>query len=383
MATAAAARPNDCARCGTELSPALLVCPSCNALVHAEALKQLAASAEQAEVAGDTNRAAELWREALDHLPPNTKQYTSILERVAALGQRGTMDARQAELARTRAKYGKYGSIVSAIAVFLVKFKFIIILLLTKGKLLLLGLTKLSTLSSMAVFLGFDAHFIGWPLALGLMLSIYVHEMGHVAALRRHGMAASAPMFIPFVGAVIRMQQRFHGEWVEAEIGLAGPLWGMGAALFAYGVYRATGVTYWRTIAGWGALINMFNLLPVWQLDGARAFRAMSRTHRVAAALALLAAALVSGERMIWIPFLGAAWAIFRRPAARADVRALGYYVFLVGVLALMASVCRITPTANAVSPCPSTSSSIDCSSRSRSPLPSSSGPRRISSGDR
>ena len=232
---------------------------------------------------------------------------------------------------------------ISAIAVFLVKFKFVIVLLLTKGKLLLLGLTKLSTLSSMALFLGFDARFLGWPLALGLVLSIYVHEMGHVAALQRHGIKASSPMFIPGLGAFIRSQQRIHGEWAEADVGLAGPLWGFGAAAVSFSIYRATGTAYWATIAGWGALINAFNLTPVWQLDGAHAFKAMSRPHRIAAAAALLAAAVLSGQRMIWLPFIGASWAVFTmKPAARADVRAVGYYVALVGALSVLAALCRV-----------------------------------------
>src|SRR5207237_8755513 len=125
----------------------------------------------------------------------------TILARLTALSDSAGKSERQAEVERVRARYGKHGAVVSAIAVFLVKFKFVILLLLTKGKLLLLGLTKLSTLSSMALFFGFDARFLGWQLALGLVLSIYVHEMGHVAALHRHGIKASSPMFIPGFGA--------------------------------------------------------------------------------------------------------------------------------------------------------------------------------------
>jgi Zn-dependent protease len=298
-------------------------------------------SAEEAEAAKDGPRAVVLWRQALDLLPNDTKQYHAVLDRVATLDKQYGNITRQAEVDRVRAKYGKHGALVSAIAVFLVKFKFIIVLILTKGKLLLLGLTKLSTLSSMALFLGFDARFLGWQLALGLVLSIYVHEMGHVAALHRHGIKASSPMFLPGLGAFIRAQQRIHGEWAEADIGLAGPLWGLGAAIFAYAVYTATGVAYWATLAGWGALINAFNLLPIWQLDGAHAFKAMSRPHRIVAAGALLAAALLSRERMLWLPFFGASWAVFRKPSARADVRAVGYYVALVGALALIAALCR------------------------------------------
>lgn len=332
------AESDTCGRCGTEIAPALLVCPSCHALVHAEDLKQLAADAELAESRHDVGHAITLWRQALDRLPPETKQYAAIVDRVAALGDRSATDARQAEIDRIRGKYGKYGAAVSAIAIFLLKFKFVIVLLLTKGQLLLLGLTKLSTLSSMALFLGFDARFLGWQLALGLVLSIYVHEMGHVAALHRHGIKASSPMFIPGLGAFIRAQQRIHGEWAEADVGLAGPLWGLGAAAVAYSVHRATGSAYWGAVAHWGALINAFNLLPVWQLDGAHAFKAMSRPHRVTAAAALLAAAVLSGERLFWLPFFAACWAVLAKPPARADVRAVGYYVALAGALSLLAA---------------------------------------------
>jgi len=326
------------------LAPTLLVCPSCKALVYADALKQLAGEAELAEAQRDIPRAVALWRQALDRLPRDTKQYASILERVASLGDRTGIDARRAEVDRVRAKYGKYGAVVSAVAAFLVKFKFVIVLLLTKGKLLLLGLTKLSTLSSMAVFLGFDARFLGWQLALGLVLSIYVHEMGHVAALHRHGIKASSPMFIPGLGAFIRSQQPIHGDWAEADIGLAGPLWGLGAAVVCYVIYRATGIAYWSTLAGWGALINAFNLIPIWQLDGAHAFKAMSRPHRVTAAAALLAAAVLSGQRMLWLPFIGASWAVISmkpRAPQRADARAVGYYVAIAGALSLLAALCR------------------------------------------
>ena len=311
--------------------------------MHGEQLRALAASAESAETEKDAARALALWRQALELLPPDTKQYRAILDRVGTLGDGAATSARQTEIERVRAKYGKHGAVISAIAVFLVKFKFVILLILTKGKLLLLGLTKLSTLSSMALFLGFDARFFGWPLALGLVLSIYVHEMGHVAALHRHGIKASSPMFIPGLGAFIRAQQRIHGEWAEADVGLAGPLWGCGAASVSYAIYRATGVPYWATVAHWGALINAFNLIPVWQLDGAHAFKAMSRPHRVAAAAAVFAAAVLSGERMLWLPLIGAAWAMFTtKPAGRADVRAVGYYVALVGALSLLAALSSV-----------------------------------------
>src|SRR5262245_36871480 len=85
----------------------------------------------------------------------------------------------------------------------------ILALILAKGKFLIMGLLKLPTLLSMLAFFGFYWNRHGWPFALGIVLSIYIHEMGHVAMLSRYGIKASAPFFIPFLGAFIRVQQHF------------------------------------------------------------------------------------------------------------------------------------------------------------------------------
>ena len=121
------------------------------------------------------------------------------------------------------------------------KLKVVLLFVLTKGKLLLLGLTKSSTFLSM--FASFAVYWAawGWPFALGLVVSIYIHEMGHVDALRRYGFKATAPMFIPGLGALIRLQQHPTNPAEDARIGLAGPLWGMGAALACYLLFLATG----------------------------------------------------------------------------------------------------------------------------------------------
>ena len=112
------------------------------------------------------------------------------------------------------------------------------LLLLSKLKFLLLGLTKASTFVSMFAFFGVYWSIYGWPLALGLVLSIYIHEMGHVAMLRRLGIDAGAPMFIPGVGAFVMLKQHIGDPLTDAKIGLAGPVWGLGAALAAFGDLR-------------------------------------------------------------------------------------------------------------------------------------------------
>src|SRR6266550_1690101 len=151
----------------------------------------------------------------------------------------------------------------------------------SKGKLVLLGLTKLNTLLSMLVSIGFYWALYGWKFGLGFVLSIYVHEMGHVIALARYGIPASAPMFIPGFGAFVRLKAYPTSPGEDARVGLAGPLYGLGAALACMGIGVVTGSGLFSALAKVGAWINVFNLIPVWQLDGSRGFRALTRQHRI------------------------------------------------------------------------------------------------------
>jgi Zn-dependent protease len=228
--------------------------------------------------------------------------------------------------------------VVGAAGLLLWKLKFVLVFILTKGKLLLLGLTKGSTLFSMLLSFGLYVQWWGWKFAAGLILSIYVHEMGHVAMLRHFGIPATAPMFIPGFGALIRTKFYPKDIVADARVGLAGPLWGLGAALAAHVLYRATGAPVWGGIAHIGALINLFNLIPVWQLDGAHGFRALTRVQRWWAVAAIATALLLTHEGLLWVLLLVAVWAAWRGAAPdRGDRRALFEYAFLVLVLALLA----------------------------------------------
>jgi Zn-dependent protease len=326
-----------CARCGTQIAPSLLGCPACGALVHAAELKRLAAEAEAAESAGDAARSLATWREALELLPSDSRQHATILARVEELSRRVDSGARTAEEQHLRSKLAGKGALVLGLALLLWKFKFVIVFLLTKGKLLLLGLTKASTLFSMVLSLGVYWALWGWKFALGLIGSIYIHEMGHVAALNRYGIKASAPMFVPGLGAFITAKQPLHSEREDAMVGLAGPLWGLGAALAALAVWRATGEPYWGVIAKVGAWINLFNLTPFWQLDGARGFRGMSRTHRSVAAAAIAAAFVLTGEGLLVLVLLAAVAKLFGDQAKKPDARAMMLYVALIAALAAIA----------------------------------------------
>jgi Zn-dependent protease len=282
----------------------------------------------------------------LDLLPPEAGQARVLAERVQALSRQvdrgGKAQTGPDGKPRTwRAAWANGGGL-AALGLLAWKLKGLLLLVLTKGKLLLLGLTKVGTLSSMLLSLGVYWTVFGWPLAAGLIASIYVHEMGHVAALQRFGIRASLPMFLPGIGAVVRLQQSPANEREDARVGLAGPLWGVGAAVAAWLIHLGTGLAIWAAIARVGAWINLFNLLPVWQLDGGRGFRALSRGQRLTAAAAIAVAWLVTREGLLVLLALAAGWQAFAgRLPEKGDGMALAQYVFLIAVLSAF---CLVIP---------------------------------------
>ena len=244
------------------MPPLTLACPACGWLVHGERLRELAADAESAEGGGDHVAARDRWLAALELLPAQSQQHAAIRDRAGALTRAIDRDAGASPSPGAGgAAWWRRG---------LPGFGVLVILLVSKLKFLLLGLTKASTFVSMFAFFGLYWSIYGWPLALGLALSIYVHEMGHVAMLRRFRLDAGAPVFIPGVGAFVLLKQPVLEPLTDAKIGLAGPVWGLGAGLAALAVYGATGAPIWFAIAQVTGFLNLFNLIPVWQLDGSR-----------------------------------------------------------------------------------------------------------------
>ncbi len=143
------------------------------------------------------------------------------------------------------------------------------VLLLPKLKLLTTAGTALVSVAAYSLFWG-------WQFAAGFVVLIFVHEMGHVIALRREGVKASTPMFIPFLGAAIFSRSLGDNALAEARVGLAGPLLGtLGAGVVAV-AGALTGSDFLLALAYVGFFINLFNLLPVLPLDGGRAMAAMA-----------------------------------------------------------------------------------------------------------
>jgi Zn-dependent protease len=160
------------------------------------------------------------------------------------------------------------GPAIAAIIAFFAKFK-AILLLIVKVKMF-------ATIGTMLVSLAAYAWIWGVPFAAGFIALLFVHELGHVIQLRREGIKASAPMFIPFMGAVISARSLGDNALAEARVGLAGPILGSIGAAACIFVWHATGSDIWRALAFTGFFLNLFNLLPVVLLDGGRAMAAMA-----------------------------------------------------------------------------------------------------------
>ncbi|MCK6515006.1 site-2 protease family protein [Myxococcota bacterium] len=136
---------------------------------------------------------------------------------------------------------------------------------------------KLQTLLTMLLSVAVYAQVFGWPYAAGFVLLIFIHEMGHAVALWQQGIPAGAPVFIPFVGAVIAMRGMPRDAWVEAVVGIGGPLLGTVGAIGCLIAAFVTSSPLMFALSAAGFLINLFNMIPISPLDGGRIVGVMSR----------------------------------------------------------------------------------------------------------
>src|SRR5215211_6305784 len=196
---------------------------------------------------------------------------------------------------------------LAAVGLVLAKFKGLALLLL-KVKFLGTALTMLVSIGAYALL------FPVW-FAVGIVVLIWVHEMGHVLQLRREGIPASAPMFIPLLGAFVAMKQMPKDALAEARVGLAGPVLGTLGGL-------ATLEPVFLGLAYFNSIINLFNLAPLLPLDGGRAVGAMSLAFQVAGLVAMVAlffvAPIMAILALLGLPELWNRWKTRNTPEGRA-----------------------------------------------------------------
>jgi Zn-dependent protease len=181
----------------------------------------------------------------------------------------------------------KLSAALAALVAFLSKVKSLLVLA-PKFKVLTTGAT-------MAVSIAAYTWLWGLPFAAGFVVLLLVHEMGHVIQLRREGIKASAPMFIPFLGALITAKSLGEDALAEARVGLAGPILGTVGAAACLPIYALTGQPVFLGLAYIGFFLNLFNLIPVLPLDGGRAAAAMSPRIWFAGFAAMLALIFFGG----------------------------------------------------------------------------------------
>jgi Zn-dependent protease len=162
------------------------------------------------------------------------------------------------------------------------------------GKLALLGksllvLAKFKTALSMLISVALYSVFWGWKFAVGFVLLILVHEFGHVVVLRAQGVKASAPMFIPFLGAFVKVEGPQRSVVQEAVSSLAGPAFGLLGAAGVFVAAQQADSPFLYALAYTGFLLNLFNLAPVLPLDGGRVAGALHPAIWIAGMLGALA----------------------------------------------------------------------------------------------
>jgi Zn-dependent protease len=207
---------------------------------------------------------------------------------------------------------------LAAVGLLLAKFKSLALLAL-KAKFLGTALTMVVSVGAYALL------FPVW-FAVGFVVLIWVHEMGHVLQLRREGIPASAPMFIPFLGALVMMKQMPKNALAEARVGLAGPVVGSLGSLGAWGIYELTHEPLFLGLAYVGFFLNLFNLLPMLPLDGGRAVGALSPVFWLVGIAGIAALIIVSPNPVLILIALLGGMELWRRWRARNTPEGQEYY---------------------------------------------------------
>jgi Zn-dependent protease len=275
---------------------------------------------------------AELERRRLENL---AAIYQSVRER----GVPGAATTREpgpqgASTHTARSRTGLFGAIAAA-------------LLFLAGKFKLLGLLasvlKLKTLGTMLLSIGAYALEWGLPFAAGFVALIFVHELGHAIVLRREGIPAGAPVFIPFLGAFITMKGMPRDAYVEAKVAIGGPVLGSVGAWLLLVLAMANGERLLAALAQAGILINLFNLIPVSPLDGGRIAGAFSRSFWVVGYAVGILALLTTRSPILAIVLLVGLVSLWRQwhdpvpgyheiPAGKRLAVGLGYGALLVAL---------------------------------------------------
>jgi Zn-dependent protease len=314
-----------CKTCGLELHPGDLVCSQCHSLIYSEELTIISARATRLEENGDYVQALVHWRKALPLLPAHATQADWVLAHIRKL----ELAEHAAPVAPKHAWAKKLGPL-APIAIFLTKAKW------------LLAIFKFKFLFSLGAFFAVYWDLWGWRFGVGFTLLILIHELGHYIDIRRRGLPADMPVFLPGFGAYVRWQAMGISLETRAAVSLAGPLAGLLASVACLFLWWRTGDPLWAGLARASAWLNLMNLIPIWVLDGGQAANALDRNGRWAILASAMLFAFFFQESAFFLVAAGAAWRLFSKDLpALPSYRTAAYYV---GVMGLLGIVLRFVP---------------------------------------
>jgi Zn-dependent protease len=318
-----------CPSCGHELELGTVACPACHALVHGAELSALAREAQALEARGDFGQAREIWNRALALLPADAKQADWVRERLRALEQ-AHASAGTAQRKPQHPWLKRLGPLAP------------IALVLLKAKGFLLAIFKLKFLFSFFSFIGLYVMLWGWRFGVGFAVCILIHELGHFVDIKRRGLPAEMPVFLPGLGAYVKWNALGVTKRQIAQISLAGPLAGWLAAAGCLLIYNQTHQPVWAALAQTGAWLNVLNLIPVWTLDGGQAMGALGKVERMGIVATALAMMAWTGKLMFLFVAAGAVYRLFTKDKpVEDDWSSWTYYVI---VLVALGWLMHVTP---------------------------------------
>jgi Zn-dependent protease len=216
-------------------------------------------------------------------------------------------------LRKLAAPFIAIGALVVKFGAVLLKFKFLLSMFVSAGFYILYGTTQYGLIGGI------------W-FGVGLIVLLFVHEMGHVLEARRQGLPVSAPLFIPFLGALITLKQMPHNAWNEAKLAIAGPILGsLGAAGF-WAAGEVTDSHRLKALAFLGFFLNLFNLLPIVPLDGGRIVSALHPALWLVGFLALLGLVFLSPNPILIIILIVSGMELWSRWRTRNHPELQEYY---------------------------------------------------------
>jgi Zn-dependent protease len=312
----------NCHSCGAPLALGAIVCPQCHALVHSEELVRISTAAKALEEQGELAKAREAWLSALPLLPADSTQAEWIRGQVYKL----EISAKNAPPAAPKYGWAKKLGPLAPIAI-----------VLAKAKSLLFLLFKLKFLLSLVSFVWIYWLLYGPKFGIGFAVLILVHEMGHYIDIRRRGLPAEMPVFLPGLGAYVKWQALGVTRQTRAEVSLAGPLAGLIGAAICAAIWFSTHNGVWGALARASAWLNVVNLTPVWILDGGQAANALDKSQRFVLLAACLALAAWTRDWSFAIVAAGTVYRLFTKDLPpMGSSRVMGYYLAVLAALGVV-----------------------------------------------